>query len=99
LLGMLLSSYFVGILAENNFDKSYFKSFIAMSLGTVLIFLPGILWLGYWYNFSSINAQELDFTQSYYKALQNGLFLFKFTEPVKLLLASFIIPLIWQLKK
>lgn len=99
LLGMLLCSYVVGFLAENNFDKSFFKSFLAMSIGTILIFLPGVLWLGYWYNFSSINAQELNFTQSYYKALQNGLLLFKFTEPVKLLLASFIVPLFWQFKK
>ena len=70
-----------------------------MSIGTILIFVPGILWLGYWYNFSSSNAQELDFFQSYYKAVQNGLLIFKYTEPVKLLLASFIVPLVWQIKR
>ncbi len=99
LLGMLLASYVVGYLAEINFDKSYFKSLFAIFLGTIIIFIPGIIWLGYWYNFLSGTAENLNFYQSYDKAFQNGLLLYKYTEPVKIALAACITPILWKLKK
>jgi len=99
LLGMLLASYIVGYLAERNFDKNYFKSLLTIFLGTIIIFIPGIIWLGYWYNFLSETAANLNFYQSYDKAFKNGLLLYKFTEPVKIALTACITPILWKLKK
>ena len=49
-----------------------------------------------WYNFLSSSASDLNYIQSYEKALNNGLLIYKFTEPVKVALAASITPLLWQ---
>ena len=95
-LGMLLASFIVGYLAEKNYDKNYFKSLGIIFIGTVIIFVPGIFWLGMWYNFLSTDAAELNYTLSYAKAFDKGLLVYKFTEPVKVALAASITPLLWQ---
>jgi biotin transport system substrate-specific component len=96
LIGMLLASYIVGYLAEKNYDKNYFKSLGVIFIGTIVIFIPGLFWLGMWYNFLSSSASDLNYIQSYAKALNNGLLIYKFTEPVKVALAASITPLLWQ---
>jgi len=96
LLGMLIASYLVGYLAENNYDKNYFKSLIAIFLGTVVIFIPGLIWLTYWFNLLSSNALELNVSQSVSLALEFGLLKFIYTEPIKIALAATATPLIWQ---
>ena len=99
LMGMLLSSYFVGFMAEKNYDKNYFKTLLILFLGSVIIFIPGLLWLGFWYNTLWVDSATVDVYQSYSKAINNGLLLYKFTEPVKIALAATITPLIWQFIK
>ena len=99
LMGMLLSCYFVGLMAEKNYDKNYFKTLLILFLGSIIIFVPGLLWLGFWYNILWTEAASLDVYQSYSKAINNGLLLYKFTEPVKIALAATITPLIWQFIK
>ena len=99
LIGMLLSCYFVGLMAEKNYDKNYFKTLIILFLGSIIIFVPGLIWLGYWYNILWTDAASVDVYQSYSKAISNGLLLYKFTEPVKIALAATITPLIWQFIK
>ncbi len=96
LLGMLIASYLVGYLAENNYDKNYFKSLFAIFLGTVVIFIPGLIWLTYWFNLLSSNALDLNFAQSVALALEFGLLKFVYTEPIKIALAATATPLIWQ---
>ena len=98
-MGMLLSSYFVGFMAEKNYDKNYFKTLLILFLGSVIIFIPGLLWLGFWYNTLWVDAATVDVYQSYSKAINNGLLLYKYTEPVKIALAATITPLIWQFIK
>ena len=99
LMGMLLSCYFVGLMAEKNYDKNYFKTLIILFLGSIIIFVPGLIWLGFWYNILWTDAASVDVYQSYSKAINNGLLLYKFTEPVKIALAATITPLIWQFIK
>ena len=87
LLGMLLASYLVGYLAEKNYDRNYFKSLVVIFVGTLVIFIPGLIWLGMWFNFFHPNAESLNSIASYKLALIHGLLAFKFTEPVKIALA------------
>ena len=96
LLGMLFASFLVGYLAENNYDKNYIKSFIAILLGTIVIFIPGLIWLAYWFNFISSNALEINTAQSISLELEFGLLKFIYTEPIKVALTAAITPLIWQ---
>ena len=99
LLGMLMASFIVGYFAEKNYDKNYFTTLLILAIGSIVIFVPGILWLGFWYNILSNNASSLDIYQSFSKAITNGLLLYKFTEPVKIALAASITPLIWSYLK
>ena len=99
LLGMLIASFVLGYLAEKNYNKNYFKTLLILFLGSIIIFMPGILWLGFWFNILSPNSGSIDLYQSYYNALNYGLLLFKFTEPIKMALAATITPLLWQFIK
>lgn len=99
LLGMLMASFIVGYFAEKNYDKNYFTTLLILAIGSIVIFVPGILWLGFWYNILSNNAASLDIYHSFSKAITNGLLLYKFTEPVKIALAASITPLIWSYLK
>ena len=97
LLGMLLASFVVGYLAERNYDKDYFKSLFTIFLGTLIIFIPGLIWLGFWFdNFHPKLAENIGLFEGYKLALTHGLLVFKFTEPVKVALAASITPLLWQ---
>jgi biotin transport system substrate-specific component len=99
LLGMLMASFLVGYFAEKNYDKNYYKTLFILIIGSIIIFTPGILWLGFWYNILSGNAASLDISESFSKAITNGLLLYKLTEPVKIALAATITPLIWSYLK
>lgn len=46
LLGYLVAATLTGWLAERGFDRSLPKAAVALVLGNVAIYVPGILWLG-----------------------------------------------------
>ena len=79
------------------YDKKYFQSLFAIFFGTLIIFIPGIIWLGFWFdNFHPKLAENIGLFEGYKLALTHGLLVFKFTEPVKVALAASITPLLWQ---
>jgi len=96
LFGMLIASYVVGYLAEKNYDKNYFNSLLAIFIGTLIIFIPGLIWLGFWFDNFHPKAENINMFGGYKLAFIHGLFVFKFTEPVKIALAASITPLLWQ---
>ena len=100
LLGMLIASYFVGYLAEKNYDKNFIKSLITIFIGTIIIFIPGLIWLGFWFaQYHPELSQLINLGEGYKYAFKHGLLVFKFTEPVKIALAACITPLIWHFVK
>ena len=100
LLGMLIASYFVGYLAEKNYDKNFVKSLITIFIGTIIIFIPGLIWLGFWFDqYHPELSQQINLGEGYKYAFKYGLLVFKFTEPVKIALAACITPLIWHFVK
>ncbi len=100
LLGMLIASYFVGYLAEKNYDKNFIKSLITIFIGTIIIFIPGLIWLGFWFDqYHPELSQQINLSEGYKYAFKYGLLVFKFTEPVKIALAACITPLIWHFVK
>ena len=46
LLGFVLAAGFTGWLAEKGWDRRMLTTFIAMLAGNVLIYVPGLIWLG-----------------------------------------------------
>ena len=47
LFGFLIASLVVGYLAEKGWDKSVVLTFTSMTIGTLIIYLFGIIWLSY----------------------------------------------------
>ena len=85
LYGMLISSVVISYLANLGFSKTYFKTSISLLIGSFIIFLFGILYLG------SIIGYE--------KAIFAGLLPFIPSEIFKIALAVSLIPTIQKIIK
>ena len=82
LIGFLLASYVIGMLANRGWDRSMTKTLGAMLAGTVIIFFLGIVWLSTFIGFE--------------KAIAVGLTPFLLSEGLKIALAVIIMPLLWK---
>ena len=85
LFGFLMASLVVGELADRGWGKVLLKSFFAMMLGMLIIYLFGIVQL------SIINGFKF--------AILNGMQPFIIGDFYKLILASVLLPQIWKLTK
>jgi len=84
LVGYLLAVGAVGWLAERGFDRNFFTTALAMLVGNILIYAPGLLWLGILFGWDK-------------PILEWGLFPFIFGDLTKLALAAAILPGAWNL--
>ncbi len=82
LMGFLIAAIFVGWLADRGWDRSIWRSMLAMSIGHAIIFACGLLMLSFY-----IPAGQL---------LAAGLTPFLLGTGIKILLASGILPTIWS---
>ena len=82
LIGFILASYVIGMLANRGWDRSMTKTLGAMLAGTVIIFFLGIAWLSTFIGFE--------------KAIAAGLIPFLLSEGLKISLAVIIMPLLWK---
>jgi len=82
LLGYLMAVGAVGWLAERGFDRNFFTTALAMFIGNVLIYAPGLLWLGILFGWDK-------------PILEWGLTPFIFGDLTKLALAAAILPGAW----
>jgi len=83
LLGFLLAATAVGWLAEKGWDRSWLSTAGAMLIGNVIIYVPGILWLG------ALIGME--------RAIQVGLLPFLLGDGLKLALAVAVLPVAWKM--
>ena len=84
LIGYVLAAAFVGTLAERGWDKNILTTGLAMLVGNVLIYLPGLLWLGILFGWDK-------------PIIQWGLAPFLFGDLAKLALAAALMPITWKL--
>jgi len=82
LVGFLFAVGAVGWLAERGFDRNIFSTAAAMLIGNVLIYAPGLLWLGILFGWDK-------------PILQWGLYPFILGDLTKLSLAAAILPGTW----
>ncbi len=78
LLGFALAAFVVGGLARRGWDKTIPQAFAAMALGTMLIYIPGAVWLG---NFIGLE-----------KAFAVGVLPFLAGDLIKALLGAMVLP-------
>ncbi|WP_333713284.1 biotin transporter BioY [Yoonia sp.] len=84
LVGYVLATLALGFAARAGWDRSMGKMALAMLLGNVIIYLPGVAWLGVLYGFDQ-------------PILQWGLTPFLIGDALKLALAALLLPAIWKL--
>ena len=84
LVGYVLATLALGYAARAGWDRSMGKMALAMLLGNVIIYLPGVAWLGVLYGFDQ-------------PILQWGLTRFLIGDALKLGLAALLLPAIWKM--
>jgi len=85
LVGFVFASFFVGFLCQKGFDRKLGRAIFAMFFGNLLIYLPGLFWLG------RFVGPE--------KVLVVGFFPFVLGDVLKIILAGSILPLAWKILK
>jgi len=85
IVGFVLCAFLVGFLAEKGFDRDFKKSILAMALGNLAIYLPGLLWL------AKFVGPE--------KVLTIGFYPFIIGDLLKLILAGLLLPISWKIVK
>ncbi|MDZ7704495.1 MAG: biotin transporter BioY [Trueperaceae bacterium] len=88
LLSYPLVAGVVGYLAQRGWDRRFSTTALAMLVGSVLIYLPGVLWLS---TFAPADTAALRW------ALGAGLVPFIVGDTVKLLIAAALLPSVWGL--
>lgn len=86
LIGYVLAAAICGYLAQLNWDKRTSTTALALLIGNVAIYIPGLLWLGMLLGWDK-------------PILEWGLIPFVAGDLLKLALAATTIPLIWKLSK
>lgn len=84
LVGYVLAVLALGALAARGWDRSVGKMALALVLANVLIYVPGLLWLGQLYGWDQ-------------PILEWGLTPFLVGDVIKLALAALLIPGLWKL--
>lgn len=97
LLGFVLAAGVVGWLAERGWDRSIGRTIAAMSVGTLLIFLPGVMWLGFHARIIELLALRDVASISVGDVLAAGLWPFLPGAAVKIALAAMALPFGWKI--
>ncbi len=84
LLGYVLATLALGFAARAGWDRSIVMMAVAMLIGTALIYIPGVAWLGVLYGWDQ-------------PILQWGLTPFLIGDALKLVLAALLVPGLWKL--
>lgn len=83
LIGFVIAAGITGRLAEMGWDRTWYTTFLAMLIGNIAIYIPGILWLG-----SFIGWEK--------PVLSIGLYPFVLGDLAKIVLAMVAIPAAWK---
>ncbi len=83
LFGFVVAAYIVGFLAERGWDRSIAKTFTAMIVGNVALYIPGLLQLGFILGWDK-------------PILTLGLFPFIIGDLIKAALATALLPQVWR---
>jgi biotin transport system substrate-specific component len=86
LIGFAVGAYVIGLLAERGLERSVRTSFVPFVVGTVIIYICGVAWLGM-------------LLGSFSRAVVSGVLPFLVGDVIKLLAASLALPVAWKLVK
>lgn len=84
LVGYVMATVALGVLAQRGWDRTAIWMALAMLIGNVLIYIPGLAWLGMLYGWDK-------------PILEWGLTPFLIGDVLKLALAAAVLPALWKL--
>jgi len=84
LVGFALAAGLLGVLARAGWDRSVGRMALALLLGNIAIYVPGLLWLGHLYGWEK-------------PILEWGLYPFLAGDALKLALAALLLPAAWRM--
>jgi biotin transport system substrate-specific component len=93
--GFILAAGLVGYLAQSGWINSAARMVAAALAGAVVLYVPGLLWLGAW----AMVTQGFDVATAAQKALEWGLYPFVYGDAVKALIAGLGLSASWNLVK
>ena len=102
IVGFIMAAYLVGFLAERGWDRRASVP-LAMLLGNLSLYLPGLLWMAYLIGTDWIHpvgrplGELIAGTGTLDKTLRGGLYPFITGDALKLLLAAMVLPGAWTL--
>lgn len=85
ILGFVFVAYLVGYLTERGWDRNIKTAVLAMFLGNIILYIPGLLWLAKFVGFG--------------KVLLVGFYPFILGDLLKILVAGLILPMGWKILK
>ncbi len=97
IIGFVLAAGIVGYLAERGWDRNVGLTALAMLIGNIAIYLPGLPWLAVWYagpGVTYIAAAGADTAAG--AAIIKGLVPFLLGDALKLALAACLFPVAWK---
>jgi len=83
LVGFVVAAYVIGLLAERGLERQVRTSIIPFIVGTFIIYLFGVAWLGF-------------ALKSFSEAIALGLIPFLIGDTIKLILAALALPAAWK---
>ncbi|MCZ6837742.1 MAG: biotin transporter BioY [Alphaproteobacteria bacterium] len=98
IVGFVLAAAAIGYLAQRGWDRSVWRTAIAMLIGNVVLYVPGLIWLGMFY--AGPGAQYVantGATNAVGAAIAGGLTPFLLGDALKLALAAALFPIAWRM--
>ena len=98
LVGFVFAAAITGYLAEKKWDRNVWYTGLAMLLGTLAIYIPGLIWLTIFFEGpGSQYVAAIGASTAIGAALTKGLLPFIIGDILKLALAAIIFPYVWRL--
>ena len=98
LVGFVVATAVIGYLAQRGWDRNVWRTAAAMLIGNVVLYIPGLIWLGMFY--AGPGAQfvaNTGATTAAGAAIAGGLTPFLLGDALKLALAAALFPAAWRL--
>ena len=96
LFGYVLAVGALGALARRGWDRSVLMMAVAMLIGNVLLYVPGLLWLAHWTEAAG-KTDLVTYGTLWNQTLAWGATPFLIGDAMKLVLAALVLPAVWKL--
>jgi biotin transport system substrate-specific component len=97
LIGYVLATVALGLAARRGWDRTVAGMALAMLIGNVLIYLPGLAWLHHLIASGALAFDPASYASSWSQTLAWGLTPYLIGDALKLALAALIVPGLWKL--